>query len=192
MDHQVPVKFKTCKRYNEPGQAHELTFTCYQWLPLLTKDRTRRWLVEAIQRARIRHSFDFWAYVIMPEHVHLLIFPRHDEYSISKILTTIKWPVAKLAVDFVRRHAPEWVERLTDRQPSGRVAMRFWQRGGGYDRNMNRESTLFKVIEYIHENPVRRGLVERAEDWKWSSAAWYQGKKDVPLAMDDTLPAFRT
>ena len=62
----------------------------------------------------------------------------------------------------------------------------FWQRGGGYDRNVTEPSTLEKMMEYIHLNPVRRGLVEQATDWKWSSANWYvSGKGPLPL---DQIP----
>ena len=80
------AKYKHCKRYDVPGHAHELTSTCFRGLRLLSRNRTREWLVEAIGRARSRHSFDVWAYVIMPEHVHLLIFPRHPDYSVSRII----------------------------------------------------------------------------------------------------------
>jgi len=41
------------------------------------------------------------------------------------------------------------------------------------------------MIHYIHNNPVRRGLVDRAADWRWSSAAWYEGRRDGPLTVDD-------
>ena len=59
---------KTCKRYDIPGDAHALTFSCFHGQPFLSKDRTRTWLVEALDRARSKHSFHIWAYVIMPEH----------------------------------------------------------------------------------------------------------------------------
>ena len=60
----------------------------------------------------------------------------------------------------------------------------FWQSGGGYDRNITEPKTLMQVIEYIHLNPVRRGLVERADQWKWSSAAWFLGTGTPPLIPD--------
>ena len=61
---------------------------------------------------------------------------------------------------------------------------RFWQPGGGYDRNITSTEALRAVIDYIHANPVRRGLVARAEDWEWSSARWYAGLRPVKLEMD--------
>jgi hypothetical protein len=56
--------------------------------------------------------------------------------------------------------------------------------GGGYDRNITSTEALRAVIEYIHANPVRRGLVARADDWEWSSTRWYAGLRPVKLEMD--------
>jgi putative transposase len=64
----------------------------------------------------------------------------------------------------------------------------FWQKGGGYDRNITEPETLQKTIDYIHFNPVRRGLVERSIDWKWSSAGWFAEVGDSPLIMDRIPP----
>src|SRR5947207_749575 len=95
---------KTCKRYNEPGDAHSLTFSCFGRQRFLDRDRTRNWFVEAVERARDRHRFHVWAYVIMPEHAHLLIWPTESKYNISVILNSIKQSVAKRALAHVRRH----------------------------------------------------------------------------------------
>jgi putative transposase len=92
--------------------------------------------------------------------------------------------VQRKALAFLRHHAPEFLTRLRDEQPNGEVHYRFWQRGGGYDRNIIEPGTLHAMIEYIHNNPVRRGLVSKPTDWPWSSARWHAGYHDVPLAMD--------
>lgn len=63
-----------------------------------------------------------------------------------------------------------------------------WQPGGGYDRNVVELASLQQMIEYIHLNPVRRGLVARPEDWPWSSARWYEGIRPVPIEMDANIP----
>jgi putative transposase len=64
-----------------------------------------------------------------------------------------------------------------------------WQPGGGYERNITSTDALRAVIDYIHANPVRRGLVASAEDWEWSSARWYAGLRPVKLAMDQAVLA---
>jgi putative transposase len=180
---------KKCKRYNDAAHAHALTFSCFRRQPFLSKDRSRHWLVEAIDRARMKHHFHVWAYVIMPEHAHLLFWPTELRYDTSEILNSIKQSVAKRALIYVRRTAPEFLRRMEDRQPNGDVHYRFWQRGGGYDRNIVEPGTLHQEIEYFHNNPVRRGLVTRPEEWLWSSAADYLGVRAGPLLLDrESLP----
>ena len=81
---------------------------------------------------------------------------------------------------------PGWLPRLSVQEGS-RVRRRFWQPGGGYDRNVVEPATAVRVIEYIHANPVRRGLVERPEDWPWSSARGYAALDGVLIEMDRTM-----
>ena len=175
---------KRVRTYNLPGHAHELTFSCFQRLPLLTKDRTRQWFIDAVKTARKDLDFAVWAYVIMPEHVHILLWPRQAVYEVRRIRTALKTPVTRNALRYCRRRAPNFLERLKDVQPNGEIHYRFWQRGGGYDRNVIEPATLEMMIEYIHNNPVRRGLVEKATDWIWSSARFYGGDRRVPILMD--------
>jgi putative transposase len=180
---------KRCRRLNVAGHAHALTFSCFHGQPFLSRDRSRHWMVEAIAKARAIHQFHLWAYVLMPEHVHLLIHPTSPEYSISAILFSLKQPVSRRAVRFVRQHAPQFLARMRDSQPNGKVAFRFWQRGGGYDRNLWEARYIWETIDYIHANPVRRGLCGRAEDWYWSSASDYVLNRPGPLVLDrTTLP----
>ncbi len=171
-----------------PGHAHELTFTCYGRYKLLTKDRTRQWLVDAFDRTRHKLDVQLWAYVIMPEHVHVIVLPLRSEYQTGEILKAFKGGVARRAVNYLRRVDPQWLERLTVRRQYGKVERRFWLPGGGYDRNIVTMKALVQAIHYIHANPVRRGLVESPTDWEWSSARWYEGEKEVKLEMDATLP----
>jgi putative transposase len=149
---------KTCKRYNDPGDAHALTFSCFRRQAFLSKDGSRQWLIDAIERARSKHRFHVWAYVVMPEHAHLLVWPTELKYDISDLLNSIKQSVAKRALLHVRREAPGFLVRMEDRQPNGKKHYRFWQRGGGYDRNVVEPAAAFLQIEYFHNNPVRRGL----------------------------------
>jgi putative transposase len=179
--------FKKCRRrYDEPGQARELTFSCYRRFQFLSRERTRLWFVEALEKARRRWPFDLWAYVVMPEHVHLIVYPRAAGARLSGFLQGLKEPVARQALAYLRCHAPEWLPRLTVREGK-RERHRFWQPGGGYDRNVFDPSTAGQMIDYLHANPVRRGLVERPEDWPWSSARWFAGIRPVPIEMDASV-----
>ena len=180
---------KVRQSYNEPGQAHELTFTCHKRLPLLTKDRTRRWFIGALDQARRRWNFELWAYVIMPEHAHVLLLPKEDEYDISMILKAIKQSVSRRAIEFLGRESPMWLVNLRVPTSTGRMEHRFWQAGGGYDRNVNHVRTAWNAVEYIHNNPVRRGLASAATEWEWSSARFYAGLPNVHIKVDGRPPS---
>lgn len=180
---------KCCRRYNEAGHAHLLTFSCFRRRPFLTRPRTRAWMIDAIRLTREKHHLALWGYVIMPEHVHLLVWPRQEPYSVSKILTTLKQSVSKRARLFILETPSKSGERLLDRRPDGRGIFRFWQRGGGYDRNIWEPRYVWEAIEYLHLNPVRRGLCERPEEWRWSSAREYLEVGSGPLPIDmESLP----
>jgi putative transposase len=83
----------------------------------------------------------------------------------------------------LKREAPEWLPRIRVRRGK-RVEHHFWQPGRGYDRNIVNSRTLWAMIDYIHQNPVRRALVEQAIEWKWSSAGWYAGLSPNDLPPD--------
>ena len=166
---------KTCVRFNEAGHAHALTFSCDGREPLLELDTAKRLFIDALEAARSGQKFDLWAYVIMPEHVHLLLWPRRRPYSISAILAAIKRPMAYRA---------------------GRAGLftgpSFWLPGGGFDRNLVGAEAVHAEIGYMHGNPVRHGLCTSPTDWLYSSARFWAGREDVPIRMDRTVPARTT
>lgn len=175
---------KRCRRYDLPCQAQELTFSCYRRQPFPLKLRTRIWLADAVQMGLDRHEMDLWAYVFMPEHVHLLVSPRREQYHISGFLETVKKSVARKALRYLKSEEPEGLRYVRTGNPSRPYC--FWQRGGGYDRNIVSRPVLLRCVDYIHRNPVRRGLVESPLDWVWSSARQWEDEQDgvVPINKD--------
>ena len=179
---------KKVRHFDEPGYAHFLTFSCYHRLPLLSKDRSRGWLIESIQSARQKHRFDIWGWVIMPEHVHLLLWPKHSAYKTPAILADIKRPVGQQAIGWLEENRPDFLVRLTVRNRN-RTYRRFWQAGPGQDRNVHDPDAAHQILEYIHNNPVQRVLVELSERWPWSSARDWAGQENILLRVDKTMPS---
>ncbi|NBC10968.1 MAG: hypothetical protein GVY24_04430 [Planctomycetes bacterium] len=175
---------KTRRVLNIPGHAHELTFSCYRRMPLLSRDRTRRWLIDALEHARRKHEVMLIAYVIMPEHVHLIVKPSRAAYRMEEFARSVKQSVARRALNWLREHEPGFLPRLAGERAAGRVRHHFWMPGGGYDRNIDQPETLPNMLDYLHANPVRRGLVDRPCDWIWSSARFYAGEENVLIDMD--------
>jgi putative transposase len=199
---------KRVKHYHEPGDFHELTFSCYERSQLLVRDDWRILLCQAIDKAIAAHDFALVAFVLMPEHVHLLVYPRsqtakalasqssrqwHPVASdvgsskfvlkrLSRLLADIKQPFSgRIKKTLVKEQSPLLSQLAVTGRP-GKPVFRFWQEGPGYDRNLSSKQTILAAIDYIHLNPVRRGLVARAIEWKWSSARWYaaDGKEQDP------------
>ena len=192
MSYSQPPHRKRVRHYNDPGDCHELTFSTYRQLPLLTNHLWRCLLSEAIDRANERHGYHLTAFVYMPEHVHLLVYPRPGASDIDKLLRAIKRPYSFRIKRLLQESKGSLLRRLTIRQRPGAATFRFWQEGPGYDRNLNQLETVLAAIDYIHRNPVRRGYVERAIDWQWSSARWYEGLSydaNIRLPMLERLPA---
>jgi putative transposase len=181
----MPNHRKLVKHFHEPGDLHEFTFSCFQQRPLLTNDSWRSYLADSIDVANERYGFQLIAFVFMPEHVHLLTLPLDDEPAISTYLAAVKRPVsAHIKADLVAAHSP-LLKSLTIQERPGKMTFRYWQEGPGYDRNLRSEKVILRVIDYIHANPVRRGLCQRPEGWRWSSARWFAADGLQP---DSALP----
>jgi len=171
---QTPQGYrKRVKHFHEGGECHELTFSCYRRKPLLTADAWREMLSESITRASARHHYQVVAFVYMPEHIHLLVLPGPGASSISRYLLAVKRPFSYRIKQILIDSGSRLLHDLTIRQRPGVTTFRFWQEGSGYDRNLHSAAAIEAAIEYIHMNPVRRGLCERAINWRWSSARYY-------------------
>ncbi|MEX2168376.1 MAG: hypothetical protein WD851_03625 [Pirellulales bacterium] len=169
-----PPHRKRVRHFDDVGEFHELTFSCFHQLPLLTDEKLLVEVSRAIDRAAQRHHWRLSAFVFMPEHVHLIVYPTKSPAPVADLLFAIKRPFSYRAKLYFKENRSDWLEKLMVRQRPGVQTFRFWQEGPGYDRNLRSEKALRAVIDYLHLNPVRRGLVDRDVDYRWSSAAWYQ------------------
>ena len=177
---------KTVKHYHQPGDLHELTFSCYQRMPLLTNDDWRKRLSRFVDEAVSASAMQLVAFVFMPEHVHLLVDPLESEPNLSRFLARLKQPFSAEIKSLLANRGSPLLNKLTIRERPGKAVFRFWQEGPGYDRNLQKPATTLAVIDYLHMNPVRRGFCEKAITWKWSSARWYLN--DPPRVQDPDLP----
>ena len=139
------------KRFQQARCLHFVTFSCHHREPLLVAQHACEVFERTLERARRWYGFFVSGYVIMPEHVHLLI-SEPERSSLSVALQMLKQNTARQL-------------RLPEGSP-------FWQ-PRYYDFNVWSEDKRIEKLRYIHRNPVKRGLVERPEDWPWSSFRHY-------------------
>ncbi len=170
----TPEHRKTVKHFEEPGHCRELTFSCYRRLPLLTDERRLEQLSRAIDNALHNHHWKLTAFVFMPEHVHLLVFPNGNASPVSDLLFAIKRPFSYRVKQDLIATADPLLSELTIQQRPGVTTFRFWQEGAGYDRNLWSPDAMNASFDYLHTNPVKRKLCDLAGDWLWSSARWYE------------------
>jgi putative transposase len=146
-------------RFHGTRDLHFITFSCYHRLPLLATPHARTVFEQVLESVRRWYGMFITGYVVMPEHVHLLLGePEHSTLVIA--LQMLKQNVAhKLGHDC--------------------QLPRFWQRRY-YDFNVWTEKKRIEKLRYIHRNPVTRGLVSRPEDWSWSSFRhWATGTEGI-------------
>ena len=186
-----PEHRKRIKHYEDPGHLRELTFSCYRRQPLLVDDSWREMLSRSTDAASERHDCRLAAFVYMPEHVHLLFFPLPGAAAIEHLIKAIKRPYSyRIKQQLVASQSPLLYE-LTVRQRPGVMTFRYWQEGPGYDRNLFKPDAVLAAIDYLHLNPVRRKLCERAVDYRWSSACWFaSGSSDAALPRLTQLPSY--
>ena len=178
---------KTIQHFHEPGHLHELTFSCYQRMPLLARSAQCTHLATCLTNACRERQIDLVAFVFMPEHVHLLVYPRSVNPNISLFLARIKQPFSKRFKEHLQQRDSKLLEELTVQERPGKTCFRAWQEGPGFDRNVFSKKVIAASIDYIHTNPVRRGICLRAADWKWSSARYYLSDKPS-RPIDEGLP----
>ena len=173
---------KTRHSYHLPGHLHEYTFSCYKRQPFLAEFNLYESVCEGIDAARQKLGFQLVAYVLMPEHVHLLIRPP-DDGDTAAILYGIKRPVGLAALRHIRMCHPTALPRIRVKTKKG-FEYRLWQAGGGFDRNLFTPEAIGHAIDYIHNNPTRRGLIDDPRNWTWSSLSQFEGLDSGPLRVD--------
>ena len=131
------------------------------------------WLSKSINKALARHRYKLTSFVYMPEHVHLIVWPRDETYQIEDLLYAIKKPFSDRIKRELAQSGSSLLEEFRVVEGVGKSTFRFWQKGPGHDRNLINKENVIKAAEYIHNNPVRRGLCKSPDAWRWSSWKFY-------------------
>jgi putative transposase len=168
------------KRHYGQGDLHFVTFSCYRRRPLLGTAQARHRFVKILDEVRRRHAFRLVGYVVMPEHVHLLI-SEPARKNPSKVLQVLKQKVARALLK--RRRRANSAQLSLPFEGGQREERHFWQRRF-YDFNVWSEKKLKEKLEYMHANPVQRKLVQHPKDWPWSSWTHYTGKGQSRIRID--------
>jgi len=169
------------RHLNEFHTARAINFSCYHRLWLLTSEEIIMPFIDELVKARLRHNINILGYVIMPNHVHLVLHPP-DNCDLGRIIGHVKARSAGRILKLLRTRKSSVLNRLRVYK-KGIPRYAFWQ-ARCYDHNCRRLETVKEKIAYFHLNPVRAGLVANPADWRWSSYRWYHGLNDIVLEID--------
>ena len=167
------------KRRHGRGDFHFITFSCYERRPLLATVRSRNLFVKTLGEVRNRSGSLLVGYIVMPEHVHLLL-SEPTKGNLAQLVQVLKQRVSR-AIRARKRRSPG---QLSLKFPNRTGDMRrFWQRRY-YDFNVYTAKKMREKLEYIHANPIQRKLVTHPKDWPWSSWSFYALNEHGLLKID--------
>jgi putative transposase len=154
------------RRFHETRQSHFITFSCYHRQANFISSETYDLFVRCLEDMRRRFTMRIYGYVVMPEHVHLLM-SEPDRDTLANAIHYLKLSFAKRRRGHRTQVSVQKADANLGHQPSS-----FWEKRY-YDRNVRDEEEFRVKLRYLHRNPVKRGLVKEPADWKWSSFRHY-------------------
>jgi len=158
---------------------HFITCSCYRRLPFLRTARSRDRFLSILEQTRERYRFVVVGYVVMPEHIHLLI-SEPEIGSPSTVMQVVKQRTARALLPKKRR--PDARQRRLFADATLRTP--FWQ-ARFYDFNVWTTKKRVEKLRYMHRNPAKRGLVSSPEQWPWSSYRFYLLDEAGPVRVNE-------
>ena len=157
------------KRFQQTNQLHFVTFSCYKRQPFLTSKTAKDIVQQILEETRQQQNLRIAAYVLMPEHVHLLTNEPKTN-TLAVFLQILK--------------------QRTSRELKSPDQKQFWQRRY-YDFNVSSPEKFIEKLQYIHRNPVKRGLVSHPENYRWSSFNHYATGEPGPIQIESEWTSCR-
>jgi len=163
-------------KFYAPDQPHFMTLTVQHWIPVFTRPETVNILLESFEYMSAQR-FKIHAYVILENHLHLVA----QSLRLDRDIARFKSYTARRIIDYLKVHN---VRVILDQLMYYKVThkrdrdLQFWQEGVHPELIQGREMMRQK-IEYIHQNPVKRGYVDEACQWRYSSARDYEGQEGL-------------
>lgn len=161
------------KRYYGARDLHFITCSCYHRLPFLNTASARDLFLAILEETRQKYQFQVAGYVVMPEHIHLLLSEPQTR-TLSTVLQVVK-----------QRSSRKMRAMLNSDEPD-----QFWQTRF-YDFNIFTRAKQLEKLQYMHLNPVQHGLASSTTAWEWSSARFYElGEQGSVQVLEEHIPSY--
>ena len=163
-----------------------VTFTTVDWLPVFINPEPIRIITDSLRFCIMNKYLKVYAYVIMPNHIHLVISDANFNNSrLQETLTAFRKYTGHNLANYIDNYLPESLWRVIHNKPLNDRNRQVWQ-SGWHAEGLVSEKFFNQKVNYIHENPVRKGFVRLPEDWAHSSAGyWINGEEgEFPITLD--------
>lgn len=177
-------------KFHNPSAAYFVTFATVRWVDVFTRHIYFSILAESLEYCRHHKGMELFAYVFMPNHVHMVI--RSTKEDPSGLLRDFKGFTSRKLIKTIKENPgesrKEWMLKIFEKAGNARSnvsEMQFWQQHN-HPMELWNDAIVKQKVDYIHYNPVKAGLVTNPEDWKYSSARNYAGDQTV-LEIDRNL-----
>jgi putative transposase len=172
-------------RIHADASVYYITYSVVDWLPVFISGAAYSIVADSLNFCHERKGLRINAYVIMPTHIHAIVFD-HD-YNASRLestLTDFRKFTGRSLSDYCAQHLPACFTDVLRLAAGVDRERRFWQTSR-HPVAVETEAFWRQKLDYLHENPCRKGLVLRASDWRFSSAAYFasdgESKSEVKL-----------
>ena len=162
-----------------------LTMTIVGWIDVFTRKQCAQIILDSFKYCQEKKGLILYAYVIMGSHLHLIASAKENSSGLSAIIRDFKSFTSKEIIKWItnnrkesRRHWLEWAFKGHAKYNSNNELYQVWMQRNCPIQCITPAFTMQK-LNYIHNNPVKAGIVDRAEDYRWSSARNYCGRQDV-------------
>ena len=169
-------------RINEPQAAHFVTSTVVAWLPVFTTAARCDILVESLAHCQRHKGLKIHGWVILDSHIHAILTAP----DLSRVLADIKRHTARRILDQLEAEGCEWLlHQFEYRRAAHKLESRhqIWQEGS-HPQAITDDAMMLQKLDYLHNNPVKRGLVAAPEHWRYSSAHEWCGGVEPLLRCD--------
>lgn len=157
----------------EPTHPHFITCTVLHWIPLFTRVESVQVLLESLKHLQITDNLKIFAYVVLENHLHLIA----SSDDIAKSIKKFKSYTAKELLALLQKHNVKTIlDQLAFYKKAHKqeTTYQVWQEGM-QPKLIQTEVMMVEKINYIHNNPIKRGYVDEAKHWRYSSARDYEG-----------------
>ena len=167
-------------RISDDCGVYFVTMSVVEWLPVFVAEAPCRILTDSLNFCHERKGLRINAYVIMPTHFHGILFLRRfDPEALKATLIDLRKFTGKRLLEYCARHMPRCFDEVFVASSGGDRDRRFWQ-ATLHPEQIETEAFYLQKRDYLHDNPCRKGLVTRAEHWRFSSASYWLSGGQVP------------